>query len=145
MMARSHVGVTGGRLKYTVSMQTWIRLTSCVWMALLVVGLSTLAACEEEGCEPYAASSVGFIVVDSTTDEPILDAVVEYQVDGGAVRMPDYNDGEGQFALAYETPGVFTVTIEAAGYETVNVEYMVVQGECHVESIGDTIEMIPTP
>jgi hypothetical protein len=127
-------------------MHTWIHLRSRVWLAPLFVCLSTLAACDGEGCEPYEASSVVLTVVDSTTDEPISDAVIEYQVDGGMVRMPDFAEtGDGQFVLGYETPGVFTVTIEATGYETVNTEYTVAQGECHVESIGDTIEMVPTP
>lgn len=140
----------GGRLKYTVSMQPWIRLTSCVWLAplvVLVVGLSTLTACVGEGCEPYEASSVVLTIVDITTDGPIPDAVIQYQVDGGMIRMPDFGSVDNRFVLGYETTGVFTVTIEAAGYETVNAEYTVDQdkGDCHVNSIGDTIEMVPIP
>lgn len=53
--------------------------------------------------------------------------------------MPSSN----RFSLAWEVPGSFEVTVEADGYEPAAAEYEVTQGECHVDGVSDTIELVP--
>jgi hypothetical protein len=104
------------------------------------------SACQDDGsitCTQELVSSVTLTIVDAQTGEPVVDAMVSFQIDGGEIRSAEAPYSEGRFALAYEEDGHFEVTIEATGYESASAEYDVAGGQCHVEGVGDTIELVP--
>jgi hypothetical protein len=131
-------------------MRRWLRST-----IPLVLVLTASPACVEGvgahgddgtiACDASARGSVSLTIVDAETGEPVPAAIVRFQVDGGEVRQAGMLDYEGRVTLAYEEAGHFEVTIEAEGYEPASAEYEVAQGQCHVEGVGDTIELVPLP
>ncbi len=84
-------------------------------------------------------------VVDADTGEDV-DATITFRLDGDGPRTPEFED-PGSYVLASEVEGVFDVTIEAEGYDTVMRIYDVMMDEesgCHVETERDTIMLSPT-
>lgn len=113
--------------------------------SLCVALLSPSLGCNTtQNCTLQAVPSVQLTVVDADTGEDI-DATVSFRLDGDGPRMPEF-ERPGRYTLASEVEGVFDVTIEADGYDTVMRVYEVMQEEegCHVETEEDTIMLSPT-
>jgi len=104
-------------------------------MAAMIAGCVT--------CTDDARASVQLTVVDAETGEDV-DAMVTFVLDGEGPNDPE-EGWPGTYVLASEQEGTFEVTIAADGYQTVMREYEVTGDQCHVETVMDTIELVPTP
>lgn len=128
--------VVGGLLPY---MNTWLNRLLTAALALIFVTLNS--GCDE-GCTDIASASVTLEVLAAEDQAPITDAAVEFTVDGGETRTPEYSDA-GSYTLATEEDGEFAVEVAAEGFETVMRTYTVgldADG-CHVEGKSETIEL----
>jgi len=105
--------------------------------------LAAFAACGHP-CDASARASVTLEIVDAATGAPFGGARVTYTLDDDptVITVDDPNDNF--FFLAYETVGIFHVTVEGENYETQELEYEVDHGECHVNAVHDVVEMVPT-
>ncbi|MEM9455083.1 MAG: hypothetical protein AAGF11_12955 [Myxococcota bacterium] len=118
---------------------SWIATGSIV----LALGSTAMAGCEPTTCTLEARASVTLQVVDAQTGDDV-DATVTFELDGDGPREPE-EGWPGTYVLGTEQAGTFAVTVSADGYETATAEYVVTEDECHVETVDDTIELMPTP
>lgn len=114
---------------------------SCL-LLLPLVGVMSPGCDQGQSCTLESRPSVSLSVVDAETGEDV-DATVTFELDGDGPRMPE-EGWPGTYVLASEQEGTFSVTISADGYETVMEEYEVGADGCHVDTVEDTIELVPT-
>jgi hypothetical protein len=112
----------------------------------LVFALTPLLStgCQEEpiSCTLELRPSIVLDVVDAETGEEV-EAMVAFQIDGGATQESDRVGSE--HSLGEDEEGTFVVTVSADGYETVMSEYVVTQDEpCHVTTVEATVELVPS-
>lgn len=105
---------------------------------------TTTSGCEEPiNCTAELRTSVVLSVVDAETGEDVA-AMVTLLIDG--VASSDVSEGApGQYQLGSEQDGTFEVTVSADGYAPVTTKYEVTADECHVMTVEDTIELVPSP
>lgn len=109
---------------------------------LVFASLAATTACSElppgTACTEIAITSVNLTLFDLDTGEPVLDADVQYAVDGGDFQ-PCENWGEDNtFQCGVEEAGAFEIVVDAEGYELLELELDVDEDECHV--IGHDLE-----
>jgi len=108
--------------------------------------LSAFTACfeKEVGCDDYAAASVQITLVDEAGD-PVSGASVVATTEDGDIVCEDW-DGSGVYVYVcgYEVSGLFEITIEAEGYDPLELELEVslTEDECHVETVQETVTLI---
>ena len=110
--------------------------------------LSSFTACfeKEVGCDDYAASSVQLAIVNEAGD-PVSGASVIATTEDGEIVCEDW-DSSGVYTCGYEVSGLFEITIEAEGYDPLELELEVglTDDECHVETAQATVVLIaPAP
>ncbi len=115
-------------------------LVSGLALGLLVPLLPTGCV---ESCDLSARAAVNLHLVDQATGQAIADATISYTVDGEAQPDEGALIGSDAYALGIELAGHYEVHIEAPGHMAVDRSYDVDEGECHVESVSDEIEMPP--
>ncbi len=119
-----------------------------------VAFIAFIAGCSrpETACDLMAVSSV---TVDLVAEDggDLSSATVTYAVDGGA---PTACDSFGtSWSCGYEQAGVLTIRAEADGYDAIERDVTVAEGECHVETeqvvltmavefVDCTQEMVPS-
>lgn len=107
----------------------------------LLLAASTSTGCLAHTCTDEMRSSLRLLVVDAETGAAVS-ATVTFVVDGEGPRAPE-EAFVGEYWLGAEEDGAFAVTIAADGYETELREYEVTRDECHVQTVEDTIELVP--
>ena len=117
--------------------------------AVALASSLALAGCDQDEpqvCTAVLVTSVSLTIVDAESGEFVLDADITFRVDGGELRTPVEDLGEGGATwadLAYEEAGVFDVTVAAEGYETFKVDIRALEGGELERNIpladGDTI------
>lgn len=112
-----------------------------VRMLALLPALTLLVACPpvEEGCTMEARSSLTITVVDAD-GAPIDPASATFSVDGGAVE-PCEQLFANTIVCGYERAGHFDVVVSADGFLDAPLSVDVVEGECHVESVAETVAL----
>lgn len=129
-------GYVGGLLPH---MNTWLSRTTATTLALTFAALP--AGCDD-ACTEIAVASVTLEVVAADDQTPIADATIEFTLDGGETRAPEYAD-QGVYTLATEEDGRFDVDISAEGFETVMRTYTMEMDAdgCHVQGESETIQL----
>ncbi|MEY3214533.1 MAG: hypothetical protein RIT28_5014 [Pseudomonadota bacterium] len=106
--------------------------------------LSAFTACgdKEVACTEEARSSVMLTLVDES-DAPVVGASVIAATDSGDLDCEDW-DATGVYVCGYEVSGAFVISIEAAGFESQEIELEVglTEDECHVETVQETVVMV---
>ena len=113
---------------------------------LALAAFAALGACGPKPviCTDLAAVSITVTVIDDS-GEPVFDAEVTYQPDGGDVTDCESWPGgaEATFACGYEVAGEITVRVSSPGFDPVERVVTVASDECHV--IGEAVEITLTP
>lgn len=122
---------------------SFARLAACLAL------LSSFTACfeKEVGCDDYAAASVQLTVVDEAGD-PVEGAQLDFESVEADLHGPCDELGAGEYVCGYEVSGLVVITIEAEGYDPLELELEVglTDDECHVETVQGTAVLIaPAP
>ena len=104
---------------------------AAVLLPLLVTGCP-----EELDCTAIAAVSVAVTVIDPD-GQPVSDALVTYQEQGGAPMECEHLVDA--YFCGYEVGGELLIRVAADGFQVVEEPVFVPQGQCHVE--GQSLEV----
>lgn len=113
-------------------MRTLLFACSLAALALVTTGCS-----EVEGCTMIAVTSVNLELFDGDTGDPIVDADVQYAVDGGEFAPCENWGDDNMYACGVEEAGSFEILIDAEGYESAELDVDIGEDECHV--IGEML------
>lgn len=119
--------------------------------AAMVTVVMALAACEwvgVTGCETYAAPALRIRIMDARTKTSAAAGTTVTVKDGDFTEvqvMPsDPQNNDEIMGFAFERAGVYTITVEKAGYRTATMSGVrVSEGECHVDTRVVTMSLVP--